>query len=126
MIVSVVLALLMLLTVGIIVAIVGALFIGTKSTAEYKCAISETAKNEKAIDILGEPIEAGFYLVPNIQISGPRREVNFYTPLSGPKASGTLTVASYRDAFRSDFLMQLESGGETVELYRGTYPCGND
>lgn len=114
------------LTIGIIIAVVGALFIGTKSTAEYKCAMSEVGKNDKAIAVLGEKIEAGFYLVPNIEISGPRREVNFYTPVSGPKGSGTLTVSSYRDAFRSDFLMQLESGGDTEVLYKGKYPCEAD
>ncbi|MDH3494467.1 MAG: cytochrome c oxidase assembly factor 1 family protein [Acidobacteriota bacterium] len=112
-----------ILTVGLIVVIVGALLVGSKSTYEYKCAIAEVKKDQKAIEMLGEPIEEGFYLVPNIEINGPRREVNFFTPVSGPKGSGTLTVSSYRDAFRSDFLMQLEKDGETEVLHKGTYPC---
>lgn len=115
-----------LLTGGIIAVVFGVVFFGTKSVEEYQCAISEVKKDEKAIELLGEPMEEGFYIIPNIEISGPRREVHFSTPLSGPKASGSLLVTSYRDAFRSDFLMTLEIDGDGTILYKGAYPCQGD
>ncbi len=109
---------------GIFSLVIGGLYFGTKSTEEFKCAIAEVRKNEKAVAALGSPIEDGYLVIPNIEISGSRREVYFSVPLTGPKGSGTLTVSSYRDQFRSDFMMSLESGNKTETLYKGTYPCG--
>ncbi|NNE66978.1 MAG: hypothetical protein HKN33_10480 [Pyrinomonadaceae bacterium] len=104
-------------------AIIGGVLVGSKSTYEYKCAIIEVKKNEKAIEMLGEPMEESFYILPNIEIKNSRREVNFSTSLSGPKGSGTLRVSSFRDPFRSDFMMQLEVDDDKEVLYKGRYPC---
>ena len=111
------------LVIAIVAGVFGFLFFGTKSVAEYSCAIEQVKKNEKAIELLGTPMEEGSYIVPNIQIRNGRREVNFSTSLAGPKAEGTLLVNSYRDAFRSDFLMKLRFEGKPIEIYRGRYPC---
>ncbi len=112
-----------ILTVGIIIAVFGAIFFGTKSVEEYKCALAEVRKNDKAVEILGEPMEEGLFMVPNIEINGPRRYVNFSTSMTGPKNSGTLYVSSERNAFRSNFMMALEAEGEKTVLYTGSYPC---
>ncbi len=112
------------IVVGIFSLVIGGLYFGTKSTEEFKCAIAEVRKNEKALAALGSPIEDGYLVIPNIEISGSRREVYFSVPLTGPKGSGTLNVSSYRDQFRSDFMISLESGNKTETLYKGTYPCG--
>lgn len=111
------------LTVGIVLAVFGAVFFGTKSVEEYKCAISEVQKNDKAIEMLGEPMKEGLFMVPNIEINGPRRYVNFSTSMTGPKKSGTLWVSSERTAFKSNFMMALEADGEKTVLYNGSYPC---
>ena len=87
--------------------------------------MSQINQNQEAIEILGKPIVDGYLVMPNIEISGPRREVNISVPVSGPKSSGTMTVNSYRDSFRSLYLVQLDAGDKQVQVYRGTFPCGN-
>lgn len=112
-----------IITVAIFAMVVGGLYFGTKNTEEFTCAMSEINKNEKAVEILGKPIVDGYLVLPNIEISGSRREVQFRVPVSGSKSGGTLYVTSYRDNFRSDFLAYLETDSEKVEIHRGNFPC---
>lgn len=112
------------MTVGIIGLVLGGLYYGSKSTQEFECAMSEINRNKEAIELLGAPIEDGYLVMPNIEISGSERRVNFSVPVTGSIRSGSLLVNSYRDSFRSDFLMQLTSDGKKVVLHRGSFPCG--
>lgn len=114
-----------IMIVGIFGLVFGGLYFGSKSTEEFKCAMTEINKNPEAIEVLGKPIEDGYLVLPNIEISGPTRRVNFSVPVTGSKSSGNLSVNSYRDGFRSDFLMMLKTDGKNIELHRGSFPCGN-
>ena len=111
------------ITAGIIAIVFGGLYFGSKNTEEFVCAMSEIQKNDRAKEILGEPIDDGFLIIPNIEIKGGRRIVNVSVSVSGSKGSGNMTVNSYRDAFRSDFLVILEAEGKKSEIYRGRFPC---
>ena len=112
------------MTVGILGLVFGGLYFGSKSTEEYKCAMSEIKKNKQAIELLGEPIEDGYFVMPNIEISGPIRRVNFSVPVSGSKGSGKLQVISFRDGFNSQFMMNLRGdGGKNLVLHKGSFPC---
>lgn len=112
-----------IITAVIFAAVIGGLYFGTKNTEEFTCAMTEINKNEKAVEALGKPIVDGYLILPNIEISGSRREVQFSVPVSGSKSSGTLNVTSYRDNFRSDFLAYIETDSEKIEIHRGNYPC---
>lgn len=120
---AVVLPILMITVISAIIA--GSVLIGPKSTYEYKCALAEIKNSSEARDILGENIEAGLYVLPNININGSVRNVNFSTPIYGSKGSFSLVVNSYRDAFRSDFQMGIEKDGKLIEIYKGAYPCSD-
>ena len=109
--------------VTIFAVVFGAVFVGSKSTYEYKCSMEQVRSNSDAKSLLGEPIEESFYIIPSIKIEGSRRFVEFSTTLSGSKGEGTLKVNSIRDGFRSDFLMILEKDGNATTLYKGKYPC---
>jgi hypothetical protein len=111
------------LTVGILAIVAFALLIGPKSTEEYTCAISQLKTNEQAVEMIGEKMEEGLYVIPSININGPVRNVTFSTPISGSNGSFTLVVTSYRDVFRSDFRMGIQKDDELVEIYEGSYPC---
>ncbi|NNE97691.1 MAG: hypothetical protein HKN25_01590 [Pyrinomonadaceae bacterium] len=112
------------MTVGIFALVFGGLYFGSKSTEEFKCAMAEINKNKEATELLGKPIEDGYLVMPNIQVSGPMRRVNFSVPVSGPKGSATLQVISYRDGFNSNFQMSLRGEGEMNRLlHRGKFPC---
>ncbi len=111
------------MTVGILAMVFGGLFFGTTSVEEYKCAMSEIRKNKEAVDFLGEPMKESYFVMPNIEISGSKRDVNFHVAVSGSKSSAILTVNSYRDRFQSNFQMYLEKDGKNIPLYNGVYPC---
>jgi len=111
------------MTVGILGLVFGGLYFGSKSTEEFKCAMTEINTNKEAIELLGTPIEDGYFVMPNIEISGPIRRVNFSVPVSGPKGSGSLQVISFRDGFNSQFMMTLKIDGDIKPLHRGSYPC---
>jgi len=113
------------MTVGIMAMVFLGLGVGTTSVEEYKCAMSEIRKSKEASEFLGEPIKEGYFVMPNIEISGSRRDVNFHVSVSGSKSSATLTVNSYRDRFQSNFQMYLEKDGKNIPLYSGVYPCGD-
>ena len=113
-----------ILAAGIIAIVFGGLYFGSKNTEEFVCAMSEIRKNEKAREVLGEPINDGYFIIPNIEIKNGRRTVNVSVSVSGSKSDGTMTINSFRDNFRSDFLVNLEATGKTFEIYRGKYPCG--
>ncbi|MCB1023824.1 MAG: hypothetical protein KDB79_05520 [Acidobacteria bacterium] len=115
------------LTFGIFAVVFGGLYYGTKNTEEFKCAMSEVRKNKDAVELLGEPINDGYFVMPSIEISGPVRRVNFSVPVTGSKSSATLEVNSFRDGFNSNFMMSLRGdGGKKLLLHRGSYPCGSE
>lgn len=109
--------------VGIFALVGGGLYFGTKSTEEFKCAMTKIREDKKAVEILGKPIEDGYLVVPNIETSGARRDVQFSVPVSGSKTSGKLSVISFRDGFRSNFAMFLTVEGKDTTIYSGVFPC---
>ncbi|MEZ5344531.1 MAG: cytochrome c oxidase assembly factor Coa1 family protein [Pyrinomonadaceae bacterium] len=113
-----------LITFGIFAAVIGGLYLGTKSTEEFKCSMAKINENQEAIELLGKPIEDGYLVMPTIEISGPVRRVNFSVPVSGPKGSARLNVNSFRDGFNSNFVMSLRGDDEkNLILHSGKYPC---
>jgi len=112
-----------LIVVVIGAIIIGGLYFGSKSTVEFTCAMSITKKSDKAIEALGENITDGYFIMPRITIEGTKREAYISIPVSGSKSSGTLYVSSYRDSFRNDFSVFLESGEKKIPIHKGTFPC---
>jgi Cytochrome oxidase complex assembly protein 1 len=110
-------------TIVILAVVFGGLFFGVKSVEEYGCAMTEIRKNKQAIELLGEPMTEGTFVLPNISISGTKRDVQFSVSMTGPKGTGKLMVVSYRDSFRSDFAMMMNKDEKGAMLYSGTYPC---
>ncbi|MEZ5344530.1 MAG: cytochrome c oxidase assembly factor Coa1 family protein [Pyrinomonadaceae bacterium] len=104
----------------------GPLFDKVSKLEEFKCAISQVQKDEKAVNLLGSPIKNGTDIDPATEIFGPERRVNFRITVSGSKSDGKLRVFSHRTPFISRFQMILEKDGEEISLYEGTYPCGED
>jgi hypothetical protein len=103
--------------------ILASVFLGAKNVEEYECAMSELRKNKEAVEILGDNITDGYFVAPNIEISGQKREVAFTVSVSGSKGSGNLVVSSERSPSRSDFTMMLGSNDGGKMLYNGSYPC---
>jgi len=104
-------------------AVGGALLLGNKNTEEYQCAMEGINKHKEVLNLLGEPMEAGWIAPGNFSLKNSERTVHFQTSLTGPKGSGTLYVKSFRNPIGSSFQMLLEKDGQDIPLYNGTYPC---
>lgn len=117
-------ALFVIITViGTFGTIGGVILFGNKNTEEYKCAISEIKKNKEVLNLLGEPIEAGWFAPGDFSLKYSERTVSFITSINGSKGSAMLSVESFRNPIGSKFKMSLSKDGQEITLHNGTYPC---
>ena len=67
-----------------------------KNSEVYSTALTAAQSNERAIQILGEPISDGWFVDGNIETNTTNGvksgEANLRIPVSGPKGSGTIIV----------------------------------
>ncbi|NNE21557.1 MAG: hypothetical protein HKN11_03015 [Rhizobiales bacterium] len=67
-----------------------AFFMLMKSGDAYKLSLAQVRSNERVIAVMGEPIEAGWFMSGNVSVNGPQGSANLSIPISGPKNSGTV------------------------------------
>ena len=107
----------MLIGVGGILAFV---FSSIRQSDVYQQALTQVQQNERAIQLLGEPIEDGWLFSGSIQTSGRSGNADFSIPVSGPKASGHVHVRAVKTAGVWEYQeLVLEVEGERVPLLTG-------
>ncbi len=101
--------------------IVFGVFGAIRSSDFYEQAL-ETAQNDPdVIAALGEPIEAGWWVMGTISTSGLSGEGDLIIPISGPDGSGTLYATGRRDTGEwTYFTLAVEVDGreELIDLMR--------
>lgn len=102
---------------------IGAVYFGSKSTEEFNCAMKLVRENDEAAAVLGENIQDGYMIVPNISIEGSRRTVDIKVPVTGSINSANMYITSYRDNFRDDFSVWIEHDAKQIRIHKGTFPC---
>lgn len=87
-----------IIVIGVIAVVGMVTFVGKvlKSNAPYKDSIVAVQSSPAAIDALGEPIKPGFMPTGNISVNNDGGTVEFFIPVKGPKASGTIVVKGTR------------------------------
>lgn len=75
--------------VGIIL-LSGALSLLMKSNGAYRMMMSEVRADTQAFEAMGEPIEAGWFVMGQISVNGSNGHADLTIPVSGPKCSGKL------------------------------------
>ncbi len=92
-----------------------------KSSDIYRTALELVRSHPETQQKMGEPIEAGWYVMGSISKNGSDETVNLTVPLSGPYASGTLYVRGDKKAgmvgFR-DLALVLDGSEERIEIPR--------
>jgi hypothetical protein len=88
LIVSIALVLCIGLGVSIVFFVAGIM----KSSAAYAEGMKQLINHPEAVAYLGEPIESGFFVSGNINISGPTGNAQIAIPVSGSKQAGTVYV----------------------------------
>lgn len=98
---------------GIFLVVFGAM----RSSDAYQIAMERARENPEVVASLGEPIEAGWFISGNINVSGPSGEANLSIPVSGPRGSGTIYLVADKVAGEWIFeRLELESESSTERL----------
>ncbi|MGK0187162.1 MAG: hypothetical protein ACI9R3_002948 [Verrucomicrobiales bacterium] len=87
----------LLAVVGVIVfvcCIVGFVFSMIKNSDPYNHALAQARNNPQVVTALGEPIEPGWFLMGNINLSGSSGNADISIPISGPNGNGQLNVVA--------------------------------
>jgi hypothetical protein len=103
---------------GAVVAAIAYLAFGSiKSSYPYQEAMTRTRSNADAIRELGEPIESGWLVSGNIQITDSSGRADLSIPVSGPKKSGKVYVlATKRMGNWNLSALELEIEGEAKRI----------
>ena len=108
------------LAVGLAVWAFVSLIMGSlKQSDAYKEALNKVRADAAAVEALGEPIEAGFFLSGSVNVSGPSGDAVLAIPLEGPKGEGTLYLEATKQAGRWKYsLLELAVDGreERIDL----------
>lgn len=84
----------MVMFVGFIAAIFMVVMAAMRTSDAYQIAMSRARQHPAVIDALGEPIEVGWFVSGNINVSGAAGEADLSVPLNGPRGSGTLYIVA--------------------------------
>lgn len=87
-----------------------AIFQIMKSSDAYRISLAQVQSNSVAIDLLGTPIEPGWWMAGSIQVSGPSGSADISYPVHGGKATGTVCVRAAKS------MGQWQLGALVLEL----------
>ncbi|MFL6514530.1 MAG: cytochrome c oxidase assembly factor Coa1 family protein [Chthoniobacterales bacterium] len=90
-----------------------------KSTEPYKTAVARAKANVRVTEALGTPIDEGWYVFGNANVSGGSGTADLSIPISGPKAKGTIYAVASKSAGQWEFsklVVKVESTAETIDL----------
>ncbi len=103
--------------VSLFITIFGAL----RSSEIYQMALKEAKSNPDVVQVLGEPVEPGWWLSGSIKVSGPTGQADIAIPISGPKASGTLYAVALKTAGQWQFVtleVAVDGQDERINLLK--------
>ncbi|NHB59704.1 MULTISPECIES: cytochrome c oxidase assembly factor Coa1 family protein [Photorhabdus] len=99
---------------GIFTIVMGAM----KSSEPYKKALSLAQSNPAVKSILGQPIEAGWFVSGSVSES----EAGFEIPIKGNRSGGTVYVDADKHAGHwqyKNITVQPDAGGQFIDLLAG-------
>ena len=83
---------------GILFACFWLVFALTRQSAVFGDAMVMVRDDRQVVAALGEPIEPGWWLLGNLQITGPSGSADLMFPISGPHGSATVYLVAEKEA----------------------------
>ncbi|MEM8638767.1 MAG: cytochrome c oxidase assembly factor Coa1 family protein [Cyanobacteria bacterium P01_G01_bin.54] len=111
--------LLLITSIGGCGALFFAVFSLLKSSDAYKTGLDAVQESEAVADIIGEPVQAGFWLSGSVEVNGPSGAADIAFPVKGPEGAGTVYVVGQKSAGVWDYsTIQFASkdSDESVDL----------
>ena len=107
---------LMLFALAIVGILYGVMSV-IKSTPVYKKPMELVNQDRRTVDILGSPIEAGFFIQGNINTSGPKGSADLSIPVKGPKGKGVIYVSAWKKEGRWEYkILEIEIEGQAQRI----------
>jgi hypothetical protein len=107
--------LLVLAIIGIVVTVaMGAI----KNTEPYQQGVALAQENARVIEVLGNPVEPGWFLSGNVSVNDASGEASFSVPLEGPEGEATLYIEAEKSAgeWVLDRAVVETESGERIDL----------
>ena len=70
---------------------------GMKKSVAYNISISELRNNQEVIELIGQPVESGFFVSGNIHIGAGTGQANLSYSINGPKGEATAHVVAIKE-----------------------------
>ena len=90
-----------------------------KSSDAYTESLKQVQANDAVKNLIGSPVEPGFWLTGSININGSSGNADISYPVSGPKGSGTVYVVGTKSEgswHYSKISFVQESSDQRVDL----------
>jgi hypothetical protein len=108
---------LMLLFAGFIAALLTVVEGAIKNSDAYTQALAQARSSPLVIEKFGQPLQPGWFISGNIQVSGPSGNADISIPISGPKAKGTIYAVAKKSAGKWHFdTLEVEAEGEPKRI----------
>lgn len=100
---------------------VASIFFGVSAAMQgsepYKRGLAEAQDNAEVRELLGEPVEAGYFISGSINLDNDGGDCDMRIPINGPKGSGTVRIRGTRDRGTWEYQeISAEIKGRTVDL----------
>ena len=111
----------LVISVGVFVAVMlGFTTLMMRSSGGYQEALQRVASDCEARELLGVPIEAGWFVSGSASTSGPTGRSELSIPVHGPHGKGTIYLIANKRAGRWGFeVLELEpAAGARIDLLK--------
>ena len=108
---------------GIALLFISALFGAMRSSEVYTTAMQRMREHPQVVEALGTPIEPGWYLSGELNISGASGEAHLQIPIAGPKGEAALSVEAEKSAGRwvySTLMVRIDGQDAPIDLLPDT------
>jgi hypothetical protein len=98
---------------GFVALLFTVVFGAIKSSGPYTESLALVKQHPEARQLLGAPIEPGFFVAGSINVSGTSGDADIYYSVSGPKGEATVYVVAVKKAGEWDFETLILASKET-------------
>jgi hypothetical protein len=107
----------LVLAAALCAGIVGVFLGSMKSTWACSHGVDLARHNQRVVERLGEPLESGWLITGQINVSGTSGNADFAIPLHGPRNTGTLYVVAHKTAGQWQFdRAEVEVNGQAERI----------
>jgi hypothetical protein len=110
-----------LILVGVlgIAGLIVFVFAATRSTWAYTEAVRRAQSNPQVIARLGTPIETGWWVMGNVNLTPGKGQASISIPIHGPKASATIHADAVEENSNWTYTrLVVEGGGPPIDLLK--------